>query len=49
LNLVGLTVVVLAVNILSVIFEEQEINLAVCGVGHALPYSSISLFYEDTL
>ena len=27
LNLVGLTIVVLAVNFLSVIFKEQEINL----------------------
>ncbi len=32
LSLVGLTLVVLGVNFLSVIFEQQEINLAVYGI-----------------
>jgi uncharacterized membrane protein YqhA len=46
LNLVGLTVVVLAVNFLSVIFEEQEINLAVYGVGYALPIVALAYFMK---
>jgi uncharacterized membrane protein YqhA len=33
LNLVGLTIVVLGVNFVSVIFEQQEINLALYGIG----------------
>lgn len=44
LNLVGLTVVVLAVNFLSVIFEEQENNLAIYGIGYALPIAALSYF-----
>jgi hypothetical protein len=46
LNLVGLTVVVLAVNFLSVVFEEQEINLAVYGVGYALPIAALAYFMK---
>jgi len=46
LNLVGITVVVLAVNFLSVIFEEQEINLAVYGVGYALPIAALAYFMK---
>ena len=46
LNLVGLTVVVLAVNFLSVIFEGQEINLAVYGVGYALPIAALAYFMK---
>lgn len=46
LNLVGLTVVVLAVNFLSVVFEEQEINLAVYGVGYALPILALAYFMK---
>lgn len=46
LNLVGLTVVVLAVNFLSVIFEEQEINLAAYGVGYALPIVALAYFMK---
>jgi len=46
LNLVGLTVVVLGVNFLSVIFEPQEVNLAVYGVGYALPIAALSYFMK---
>jgi uncharacterized membrane protein YqhA len=46
LNLVGLTIVVLGVNFLSVIFEQQEINLAVYGVGYALPIVALSYFMK---
>jgi uncharacterized membrane protein YqhA len=46
LNLVGLTIVVLAVNFLSVIFEEQGINLAIYGVGYALPIIALSYFMK---
>lgn len=44
LNLVGLTVVVLGVNFLSVIFEPQEINLAIYGIGYALPIAALAYF-----
>ncbi|RPJ72482.1 MAG: hypothetical protein EHM20_13700 [Alphaproteobacteria bacterium] len=40
------TVVVLAVNFRSVIFEEQEINLAVYGVGYALPIIALAYFMK---
>lgn len=46
LNLVGLTVVVLAVNFLSVIFEEQETNLAYYGIGYALPIAALAYFMK---
>lgn len=46
LNLVGLTVVVLGVNFLSVIFEPQEINLAVYGIGYALPIAALAYFMK---
>lgn len=46
LNLVGLTVVVLAVNFLSVIFEGQETNLAVYGIGYALPIAALAYFMK---
>jgi len=46
LNLVGLTVVVLAVNFLSVIFEEQKSNLAVSGIGYALPIAALAYFMK---
>ena len=46
LNLVGLTIVVLAVNFLSVIFEEQESNLAVYGIGYALPIAALAYFMK---
>ncbi len=46
LNLVGLTVVVLGVNFLSVIFEPQEVNLAVYGVGYALPIAALAYFMK---
>lgn len=46
LNLVGLTVVVLAVNFLSVIFEEQEENLAFYGIGYALPIVALAYFMK---
>lgn len=46
LNLVGLTVVVLGVNFLSVIFEPEEINLAVYGIGYALPIAALAYFMK---
>ena len=46
LNLVGLTVVVLAVNFLSVIFEVQALNLAVYGIGYALPIAALAYFMK---
>lgn len=46
LNLVGLTVVVLGVNFLSVIFEPREIDLAVYGIGYALPIASLAYFMK---
>jgi uncharacterized membrane protein YqhA len=46
LNLVGLTVVVLAVNFLSVIFKEQINNLAVYGIGYALPIAALAYFMK---
>lgn len=46
LNLVGLTIVVLAVNFLSVIFEEQENNLALYGIGYALPIVALAYFMK---
>jgi uncharacterized membrane protein YqhA len=46
LNLVGIVVVVLAVDYLSVIFEEQEVNMAVYGVGYALPIVALAYFMK---
>jgi uncharacterized membrane protein YqhA len=46
LNLVGLTVVVLGVNFLSIIFEPQEADLAVYGVGYALPIVALAYFMK---
>jgi uncharacterized membrane protein YqhA len=46
LSLVGLTIVVLGVNFLSVIFEQQELNLAVYGVGYSLPIVALSYFMK---
>jgi len=46
LNLVGLTIVVLGVNFLSVIFEPQETNLAVYGIGYALPIAALAYFMK---
>ncbi|HWR24663.1 MAG TPA: YqhA family protein, partial [Methanosarcina sp.] len=46
LNLVGLTVVVLAVNFLSVVFEQKEINLAFYGAGYALPIAALAYFMK---
>lgn len=46
LSLVGLTIVVLGVNFLSVIFESREINLAVYGIGYALPIVALSYFMK---
>jgi uncharacterized membrane protein YqhA len=46
LNLVGLTIVVLGVNFLSVIFEPQEINLAFYGIGYALPIAALAYFMK---
>jgi hypothetical protein len=41
LSVVGLILLVLEVNFLSVIFEQQKINLAVCN-RHALPIVALS-------
>lgn len=46
LNLVGLTVVVLGVNFLSIIFEPEIIDLAVYGVGYALPIAALAYFMK---
>jgi uncharacterized membrane protein YqhA len=46
LSLIGLTIVVLGVNFLSVIFEQQEINLAVYGIGYSLPIIALSYFMK---
>ena len=46
LSLIGLTVVVLGVNFLSVIFEQQEINLAIYGIGYSLPIVALSYFMK---
>ncbi|KKG09077.1 YqhA family protein [Methanosarcina sp. 2.H.A.1B.4] len=46
LNLVGLTIVVLGVNFLSIIFEPQETNLAVYGIGYALPIAALAYFMK---
>jgi len=46
LSLIGLTVVVLGVNFLSVIFEQKEINLAVYGIGYSLPMIALSYFMK---
>ena len=46
LNLVGLTVVVLGVNFLSVIFNPQEINLLIYGIGYAFPIASLAYFMK---
>jgi uncharacterized membrane protein YqhA len=46
LNLVGLTVVVLGVNFLSIIFEPQEADLAVYGVGYSLPIAALAYFMK---
>jgi uncharacterized membrane protein YqhA len=46
LSLVGLTIVVLGVNFLSVIFEQREINLAIYGIGYALPIAALSYFMK---
>lgn len=46
LNLVGLTVVVFGVNFLSVIFELKETNLAVYGIGYALPIAALAYFMK---
>ncbi|MHC1754614.1 MAG: YqhA family protein [Methanosarcina sp.] len=45
LNLVGLTIVVLGVNFLSVI-ESQETDLAVYGIGYALPIIALAYFMK---
>ncbi|MGB9929926.1 MAG: YqhA family protein [Methanosarcina sp.] len=46
LNLVGLTIVVLAVNFLSVIFDDQETNMAIYGIGYALPIAALAYFMK---
>jgi len=46
LNLVGLTAVVLAVNFLSVVLEQQDENLALYGIGYALPIAALAYFIK---
>jgi uncharacterized membrane protein YqhA len=46
LNLVGLTIVVLGVDFLRVIFELKETNLAVYGIGYALPIAALAYFMK---
>jgi uncharacterized membrane protein YqhA len=46
LNLVGLTAVVLAVNFLSVVLEQQDDNLALYGIGYALPIAALAYFIK---
>lgn len=46
LNLVGLTIVVLGVNFLSIIFKPQETNLAFYGIGYALPIAALAYFMK---
>ena len=36
----------LAVNFLSVIFDDQEINLAIYGIGYALPIAALAYFMK---
>lgn len=43
-NLIGVTVVVLAVNFLSVVFASENIDLVAQGVGIALPIGALALF-----
>ena len=45
LNLVGLTIVVLGVNFLSVI-ESEETDLAFYGIGYALPIIALAYFMK---
>lgn len=46
LNLVGLTAVVLAVNFLSAVLEQQDDNLALYGIGYALPIAALAYFIK---
>jgi uncharacterized membrane protein YqhA len=46
MNLVGLTAVVLAVNFLSVVLEQQDENLALYGIGYALPIAALAYFIK---
>jgi uncharacterized membrane protein YqhA len=43
-NLIGVTVVVLAVNFLSIIFSGVEVDLLNYGAGIALPIAALALF-----
>ena len=43
-NLIGVSVVVLAVNFLSVVFSGREIDLLNYGAGIALPIAALALF-----
>jgi uncharacterized membrane protein YqhA len=43
-NLIGVTVVVLAVNFLSVIFTGRDVDLVAQGAGIALPIAALGLF-----
>ena len=44
MNLIGVTVVVLAVNFLSVVFTRDPSILLEYGVGIALPIAALALF-----
>jgi uncharacterized membrane protein YqhA len=43
-NLIGVTVVVLAVNFLSVVFAGKQVDLLNYGAGIALPIAALALF-----
>jgi uncharacterized membrane protein YqhA len=43
-NLIGVTVVVLAVNFLSIVFTGENIDLVAQGAGIALPIGALGLF-----
>jgi len=43
-NLIGVTVVVLAVNFMGAVFVESKVNLLEYGVGIALPIAALGLF-----
>lgn len=46
INLVGLTIVVLAVNFMGMVFDNQDINLAIYGIGYGLPIIALTYFMK---
>ena len=43
-SLIGVTVVVLAVNFMSIVFTGENVDLLSQGVGIAMPIAALSLF-----